>query len=100
VLLVHHEVAGVQLERVDLLLAPRRHASVLAGGSALPDQVVGGQDDQSLRRADQPVAEAAGHDVHDVGLQVARRQLVVGAGGEVVLGQHLDGAGDLARARE
>jgi hypothetical protein len=99
VLLVHHEVAGVQLERVDLLLAPRRHASVLPGGSALPHQVVGGQDDQPLRRTDQPVSEAPRHDVHDVGLQVDIGQLVVGAGGEVVLGKHLDGAGDLARPR-
>ena len=44
VLLVHDEVAGLELERVDLLLAPRRHLAHVAGGGLLPGDVLAGDD--------------------------------------------------------
>ena len=49
VLLVHDVVAGLELERVDLLLAPGRHPAHVAGGRLLAGQVVAGQDREPER---------------------------------------------------
>ena len=44
VLLVDDEVAGLELERVDLLLAPGRHLAHVARGGLLPGDVLAGED--------------------------------------------------------
>ena len=65
VLLVDDEVAGLELERVDLLLAPRRHLAHVAGGGLLPGDVLAGDDDQAGVVDDQAVGEAALGDEDD-----------------------------------
>ena len=65
VLLVDDEVAGLQLERVDLLLAPRRHLAHVARGGLLPGDVLAGQDRQAGLVEQQAVVEAALRDQHD-----------------------------------
>ena len=47
VLLVDDVVAGLELQRVDLPLAPRRHPALVAGGGALAGEVVAGEQDQA-----------------------------------------------------
>ena len=71
VLLVHDVVAGLELERVDLLAATRRHARALGPlGGALADEVVVGDDDQVAGRQHQSVAELAAQHLHDPGRSV------------------------------
>jgi hypothetical protein len=54
VLLVDHVVARLELERVDLLLAPARHPPLVTrAGRPLTHQVVGAQHDQVHRLADE-----------------------------------------------
>ena len=58
VLLVHDEVAGLELERVDLLLAPRRHLAHVARGGLLAGDVLAGEDHQAGALEDEAVLEA------------------------------------------
>ena len=94
VLLVHDEVAGRQLERIDLLAASRRHLALGAVGGALPDEVVVRHDGELQRRRHEAVVELAEDDLHDA--RRRRGHLVVERGGDVVLGEPLDGSLRLA----
>ena len=67
VLLVDDEVAGLELERVDLLAAAGRHLALGAIRGALADQVVVRHDGQLQRRRDEAVLELAEADLHDPG---------------------------------
>ena len=65
VLLVHDVVAGLELERVDLLLAARGHPAHVAGGGLLAGEVLAGEHDQGGVVEGEPVGEAALGDLHD-----------------------------------
>ena len=71
VLLVDHVVAGGQLERVDLALAPGRHPAHVAGRGSLPRQVVAGQQHQPVGRVHEPVVDRRAGHRDDVGGQGA-----------------------------
>ena len=58
VLLVDDVVAGLELERVDLLLAASRHLPHVAGGRRLARQVVAGEQHQPDGLVDEAVLEA------------------------------------------
>jgi hypothetical protein len=66
VLLVDDVVAGAELERVDLLLAAGRHRPHVAGGSALPGQVLARQEDEPVVVVDEAVSERAARHRDDV----------------------------------
>ena len=65
VLLVDDEVAGLELERVDLLLAPRRQLAHVARSGLLAGDVLTGEDHQPRVVEDQAVGETALHDEDD-----------------------------------
>ena len=65
VLLVHDVVAGLELERVDLPLAARRHPAHVLGGGALAGEVVAGEHREALALVDEAVGEGGGGDVHE-----------------------------------
>ena len=89
VLLVHDVVAGLELERVDLLLAPGRHLAHVLGGRALAGQVVAGEHRQAEAGVDEPVLQGGGGDVHQPALGLVVERLDV-AHRDVVLLEHLD----------
>ena len=76
VLLVHDVVAGLELERVDLVLAPGRHLAHVLGGRALAGQVVAGEHRQAQRLVDEPVLERPGGHVHQAALGLGVEGLV------------------------
>ena len=74
VLLVHHVVAGAQLQRVDRVAPPARHlAHVLGGRAAAAGDVVAGDDGQPAAVVDEAVVEPAGGDDQLAGRRAARR---------------------------
>ena len=65
VLLVHDVVSGGQLERIDLLASPRRHARALGPvGGSLSDEIVVGEEDEIEHRQHEPVAELPAPHLH------------------------------------
>ena len=74
VLLVHDVVAGLELDGVDRVAAPRRQpAGVLRQRPTLAGEVGLGEERELERRCDQPAVEAPGGDVDDAGLGGGRR---------------------------
>ena len=89
VLLVDDVVAGGQLERVDLLLAARRHRPHVAGRGLLAGQVLAGEDREPGRRVDEAVVEGTAR--HGDDARAGLEHLGVDQGGrDVVVGEHLD----------
>ena len=85
---VHDEVAGAQLQRVDLSATPGGHGPHVLRRRALAEQVRLGEEHQTDLRRDEPVIEAAGGDCYDVRRRFPR-QIFDESGGQVVLGEHL-----------
>ena len=100
VLLVDDEVAGPQLQRVDLVAPARGHPAHVLGGRALPGgagEVGLGDDDQPRLGGDEALAHRAGRDVRDARLE-ADLAAVLQPAGHVVLAEDLDHALGQARA--
>ncbi len=91
VLLVDDVVAGLQLERVDLLLPAGRHLAHVAGGGLLPGDVLAGDQRDPVGLVDEAVRERAAGDGDDV-VGGHRRQVVDEAGRDVALAERLDHA--------
>ena len=92
VLLVHDEVAGLQLQRVDGVASPAgQPAHALGRRAGLPHQVGLGQDGEPQRIADEAAPQAGARHVHQGGIGYVGQRLVQ-PGRDVLAGQHLDDA--------
>ena len=89
VLVVHHRVAGGELQRVDRVLAPDRHLAGGLVGGALPGQVAGGEHGQLDRVGDEAVRQIAGDHGRHAAAAGASSSRVQDADRVLVLGQHL-----------
>src|SRR5680860_769716 len=65
-LLMHHVVARLELERVDLFLAPGGHPAHVLGGRALAGDVLTGQNCKTMLLVDKTMVQQAGGDHDDV----------------------------------
>ena len=93
VLLVDDVVALLQLERVDLPLAPGRHPALVAGGAALAGQVVAGEQDEPEAVVDEAVGEGRAGDRDERRARAATSASgSTSRAGDVVLAEHLDHA--------
>jgi hypothetical protein len=93
VLLVDDEVAGLELERVDLALAARRHLPHVPGRRLLAGDVLAGDQHQPVRLVDEALGDGPDGDRDDVRVDGVRRVEVLDEpGGYVALAQRLDHA--------
>ena len=91
VLLVHHVVAGLQLERVDAAAPPARHPPHVPGrrqSGRMPGQVALGEQGQLHRRPDEAVLDPRGRHVRDAGLGRVVH-ILLHAGADVLAAEHL-----------
>ena len=90
VLLVHHVVAGLQLQRVDGVAPPARHLAHVPGRGAPPaGDVVAGEQHEPGRLVDEAAGQRAAGDQHLAG-GGRGRDLLGQPGAEAGVAEHLD----------